>query len=121
MKALTSVALAGALAGVAVSATAFDADAAGKRHYHHRYYGPAPYDPGAALVTGAIVGLTFGALAAPAIYPPYAYSYPPPPPYPMASGNPHMDWCEATYETYDPETNVWIDYRGVPHECVGPY
>jgi hypothetical protein len=128
MRKLTSVALVGALAMAAASVATGNAEAGGKRHSHHHYYGSAPYDPGAAIVTGAIVGLTFGTLAAPVLYPPYygspaGYGYaPPPPPYfAPASGNPHMDWCEATYETYDPETNLWTDYRGVPHQCVGPF
>ena len=125
MKTLASIALAGALAATSVGATATGASAGswggGWQHHgaHHNTYYVAP-DAGGALVAGAILGLTLGMLAAP------AFAEPPPPPlyyrsYAAIADEEHFDWCAATYETYNGESDTWVDFRGVEHRCVEPY
>ena len=123
MRTLTSVALAGAIAASAFAATATSAAAGGGWYghhgapvYNHYYYGP---DAGA-VAAGAIIGLAFGALAAQAFAPtPYYYAYPPAPVYPVYS--PHVAWCSAQFDSYNPATNTWVDFYGVVHVCNGPY
>jgi hypothetical protein len=124
MRTLTSVALAGAIAASAFTATATSAAAGGSWYGHH---GPPPmykryhYGPDAgAVATGAIIGLAFGALAAQAFAPtPYYYAYPPAPFYPAYS--PQAAWCSAQFDSYNPATNTWVDFYGVVHVCNGPY
>ena len=127
MNRFVSAALAGAvvLSAVGMSATSASAD---RWHRDHRpHYRPAPQsDVGPALVAGAILGLAAGSLLQPEPdyppYPPYpAYAPPPPPPsYAAYAAEQHFEWCAATYETYNGETDTWIDYRGVPHRCFSP-
>lgn len=122
MNRLVSAALVGAVALSAVGASVTGASA---DRWHRHYYHPAPRnDVGPALVAGAILGLAAGSLmqSEPA-YPVYpAYAPPPPPPdaYSAYAAERHFQWCSATYETYNGETDTWIDYRGVPHLCIGP-
>jgi hypothetical protein len=124
-----SVALAGALALSAIAVSATGASAGNWPHhnnyprYQTQHYRPAPsYDPGPAIIAGTFFGLALGALAQP--YPAYP-AYPPPPPAPTyyypAYGDPHFQWCAATYGNYDSRTDTWTDYRGVPHRCIEPY
>ncbi len=125
MNRFVSAALAGAVAlsAVGVSATSASAD-----HRHHRYpYAQAPRqsDLGPALVAGAIFGLAVGSLMQPEPdYPPYpaypAYAPPPPPDYGAYRSEAHYQWCASTYESYNGESDTWIDYRGVPHRCISP-
>ncbi len=129
MNRFVSAAMAGAVAlsAVAMSATGASAD---RRHHHYPpppRHAPAPsYDPGAALLTGALFGLAVGTMMQPEPdYPPYpaypAYAPPPPPPdYGAYLSDAHFEWCAANYGTYNGETDTWIDYRGVPHRCISP-
>lgn len=136
MNRFVSAALAGtvALTAVGMSATGASAD----RWHHHDWQGyqPTPryqpaqrYDAGPAIVAGAILGLAVGSMMQPEpVYPAYrpyrAYAPPPPPPsprdYAAYAAEEHYQWCASTYETYNGETDTWIDYRGVPHRCIGP-
>ncbi|CAN5130222.1 hypothetical protein BH10PSE9_BH10PSE9_10070 [soil metagenome] len=135
MNKLVSVALAGLVAAATVAATAGTASAGGwqpgwqpggnpgwQQHHARPYYpGPRSYDPGPAIVTGAILGLTLGALAT---QPYYDDSYPPPPPPPVqyypSYASEHFNWCAATYPTYNSATDTWTDFRGAVWRCVGP-
>lgn len=128
MRTLSSVVLAGAIAASSVAMMATGASAGGGWHHQHGPY-PQSYnyyytDNGVgALAAGAIIGLTFGAIASQAFAPP-AYYYPPPPPpvYPIyAYSDPHVSWCAAHFPDYNAETNTWADYYGVIHICTGPY
>jgi hypothetical protein len=87
------------------------------------------WNPGAALATGAILGLAFGALATPNYYyAPKVYAYtPPPPPYPNYY-NPygpvnaqHVSFCKSKYRSYNIKYNTWIGYDGLVHQCISPY
>ncbi len=122
MNRFVSATLAGAMAlsVVGVSATGASAD-----RWHHHYgpsYGPAPRhdDVGPALLAGTIFGLAVGSMMQP--QPTYrAYAPPPSPPhYAGYAAERHFQWCSATYETYNGETDTWIDYRGVQRRCIGP-
>lgn len=137
MKKIASIALAGTLALTAVATAAAPAAAGGgwrngppPHHQHH--YQPRGGNNGANLAAGALFGFTLGAIASQAFAPP-AYYYPPqpvyyppapPPPvypaYPVYS-NPNASWCAAQYASYNPQTNTWVDFRGVVHVCYGPY
>jgi hypothetical protein len=122
MKTMASLALAGALGIAAVVPTASTASAGGYYwsgpHYRHHHRGG--WD-GGDFAAGALLGLTFGALASPYYGPgPYAYDYPPPPPR-YAAADAHIRWCSARYASYSPEDNTWVDYDGRVHECIGPY
>jgi hypothetical protein len=92
------------------------------RHYSHRHHGPGP----GAIAGAAIFGLAFGALAAPLVNPyPYPYYYYPPVPlpqpvYPAYAYNPHVAWCSAQYQSYNPVTNTWVDFSGVVQVCYSP-
>ncbi|MEJ0097452.1 MAG: hypothetical protein WDM84_05315 [Bauldia sp.] len=65
-----------------------------------------------------IFGLAAGLIASQAFEPQYAP--PPPPPYGYSLEQ-HREWCAATYRTYNWRYDVWTDYQGAPHACVGPY
>jgi hypothetical protein len=144
MNRMISVALAGALAASAIAATATGASAGGNNwpgpgngwmgkpqpgpNYHYRNRGPGP----GAFIGGTIFGLAVGALAAPMFNPypypyayPYAYAPPPPPPpmypvYPSYAYDPHIAWCSAQYQSYNPSTNTWVDFYGVVRVCISP-
>lgn len=118
MNRFASAAVAGAVAlSFGVSVTGASAD-----RWHHHYYEPAPrQDVGPALLAGTMLGLAVGALMQPEpAYPAYAPPPPPPDGYADYDIERHFEWCTSTYETYNGETDTWIDYRGVPHRCVGP-
>lgn len=137
MSKFASVTLAGALALSAVAVSAGSASADGWRHRQ----GPPPpyragpsYDAGAAVAAGAIMGLAVGSIFNP--YPAYpapvypAYAPPPPPPYPVYPAyrvgpdyavEAHIQWCSENYQSYNAETDTWVDYRGVVHRCEGGY
>jgi hypothetical protein len=34
--------------------------------------------------------------------------------------NQHVEWCEARYRSYNPETNMFLGYDGNYHPCRGP-
>lgn len=36
-------------------------------------------------------------------------------------GNAHVEYCLSRYRSYDPETNTFMGFDGLHHECVGPY
>jgi hypothetical protein len=121
MKRTIRTAAAVALAAATLLPATLPASAGGYRHWHRCYN--CGWSPGGAFVTGAFLGLGIAALANP-------YYYPPPPPRYYApraryvapsSGNPHIDWCSATYRSYSAESDTWVDYDGVVHPCVGPY
>ncbi len=132
MNRFVSAALAGA---VALSAVGMSTTGASADRWHHHYQ-PAPrYDAGPALIAGAILGLAVGSLMQPEpaypAYPAYrdypayraypAYAPPPPPPdYAAYASEAHYQWCASHYETYNGESDTWIDYRGVPHRCLSP-
>jgi hypothetical protein len=122
MKRLASAALAGALAIGTVAATGASASADPYYPYHpHHYHGG--YDDGGGFVAAGILGLATGLVASQVFSP---EPPPPPSPYPYyAAGygadDAHLQWCEATYRSYDPETDLWRDYQGIPHRCQGPY
>ena len=124
MKRLVSAALVGVLAIGSVAATAAVATAdpyyPGGPHYyypHHRYY-----DDGGGYVAAGILGLTAGLVASQVLSP---EPPPPPPPYTYyASGygdDAHIQWCERSYRSYSPETDLWRDYQGIFHRCEAPY
>jgi hypothetical protein len=123
MKSFAKLAVAGVLAAAVLAPTITTASAGNNwrwRHYHYR-----GWDPGPAILGGAVLGLTLGALANPYAYPPPPppdYYDPPPPPYAggYAEDEAHMAWCSATYRSYSPESDTWVDYNGVVHECIGP-
>lgn len=143
MKAIASVAIAGMLAATSLTTTTVTADAGGKHWKHHNnnnYYNynnhySHGWNPGAALATGAILGLTFGALATPNYYyaPPRAYYYPPPPPPPAYPsyyaysngpahvGSQHASWCFSRYRSYNVTYNTWVGFDGYVHQCVSPF
>ncbi len=152
MKAFASVAIAGLIAATSLTTTVTPADAGGnkwkhnkwshnnnwnKPHYHNKKYNSKGWNPGAALATGAILGLAFGALATPKYYyPPKVYTYaPPPPPPPPAypsyeygyeygygpTDPQHVSWCSRRYRSYNVEYNTWIGYDGLVHQCISPY
>ena len=107
--------------------------------------------PGVGFAAGALVGLGVGAIVAtprpyyppvrpyyppvrpyayyapaPVYYPPppVVYRAPPPPVYYYAAtawNQAHVDWCSATYRSYNPATDTFTGYDGYPHRCVGPY
>ncbi len=127
MNRFVSAALAGA---VALSAVAVSATTAGADPWdHHRYYDRGS-DVGPAIVGGAILGLAVGSMLQPEpvypapvyVEPAPIYVEPPPPPPPVYAydSDAHFQWCASTYSTYNGETDTWIDYRGVPHRCIGP-
>jgi hypothetical protein len=37
------------------------------------------------------------------------------------SGRAHVEYCLDRYRSYDPETNTFMGYDGLRHECVSPY
>jgi hypothetical protein len=134
MRTLVSVALAGAIAAATVATGAGIASADwnggyGRTHANLGWNGPPsgydwhrrPHDhgwnPGAAAA-GMVLGFTLGALATP----PYPYyDYPPPPPAPYAYRvEAHINWCSATYPSYNAENDTWLDYGGIIHPCIGP-
>lgn len=143
MRTIASVAIAGLIAATSLTTAVSPADAGGNHwnnnYYHGKYYKKGykagyykgsnkGWNPGAALATGAILGLTFGALAAPNYYyyPPRVYyaPAPPPPPYPYAQSPynaQHVSWCYDRYRSYNIKYNTWIGYDGLVHPCVSPY
>jgi hypothetical protein len=133
MKAIASVAIAGLLAATSLATTTVTADAGGKHHHYKYKHHHNGYNPGAGFAAGAILGLTFGALAAPTYYyPPPVYYYPPPPPLPPPprrayysygadAYSQHVSWCSARYRSYNANYNTWVGYDGYVHECVSPF
>jgi hypothetical protein len=124
MTKLARAALAGALSIATLGAAATTADAGNYNRWHRHHCYNCGWSPGGALVTGAFVGLGIAALTSPTYY------YPPPPPRSYAprarfvapsTGNPHIDWCSATYRSYSAESDTWVDYNGVVRPCIGPY
>jgi hypothetical protein len=126
MKTIASLALAGALAAAALVPSVTAASAHDWDHHHHYYHGGyygGGWYGGGDFLAGTALGLTFGALASPYYAPAYGY-YPPPPPPPLYAAGPgdaHIQWCSAHYRSYSPETNLWVDYDGVMHQCMAPY
>ena len=111
-----------ALAAGLTAAVPNEAAAQWRHHggWHHGWRGPG-------VAAGVVGGLALGALAAGAANsyyaPAYGY-YPPPPPPPLYAAGPgdaHIQWCSAHFRSYSPETNLWVDYDGVMHQCVAPY
>ncbi len=41
--------------------------------------------------------------------------------YTTAYATSHTAWCESHYRSYDPSTDSFISYSGVPMRCVSPY
>jgi hypothetical protein len=128
MKTIASVAVAGMLAVSSFAAATTDASAGGKhwkRHYpHHHYHSRGGWGPGAAVATGALLGLTIGALAAPRYYEPPPVRYydaPPSPPRGYTYSAQHVSWCSDRYRSYDAYDNSWVDYDGFARQCVSPF
>jgi hypothetical protein len=134
MKTIASLAAAGLIAATSLASTTVTADAGGKHwkggnNYHNHYYYKRDngWNSGAALATGAILGLSIGALAAPRYYapppPPPVYYEPPPPDYGYYGGPTaqHISWCESRYRSYDPRNNSFVGYDGYIHQCVSPF
>jgi hypothetical protein len=133
MKTFASLAAAGLIAATSLASTTVTADAGGKHwygkpHYTNNYYyyrGGNGWNSGAALATGAILGLSIGALAAPRYYapPPPVYYQPPPPAYGYYGGPTaqHISYCESRYRSYDARYNTFVGYDGYIHQCVSPY
>jgi hypothetical protein len=142
MKTIVSLAVAGMIAATSLASTTVTADAGGKnwnggKHWnggkqyyprHHNYRHNDGWNSGAALATGAILGLAIGSLATPNYYyappPPRVYYAPPPPPAYGYYGGPtaqHISWCESQYRSYDARYNTWVGYDGYVHQCVSPF
>jgi hypothetical protein len=135
MKTVASLAAAVLIAATSLASTTVTADAGGKHwqgkpHYTNNYYyyrGGNGWNSGAALATGAILGLSIGALAAPRYYapapPPPVYYQPPPPAYGYYGGPTaqHISYCESRYRSYDARYNTFVGYDGYIHQCVSPY
>jgi hypothetical protein len=128
MKSVARLALAGALASALLAPTVISAAAGGghdrdwRRHRPHHHHSHR-WDPGPAILGGAVLGLTLGALANPYYYPPPPPLYAPYPPSHPAYyyDDEHIAYCSAMYRSYDAETDTWVDFNGVIHQCVGPY
>lgn len=111
-----SIIAAGAAVGLAVTSFAGSATAGG---YYGRYYYPHyhhyDYDPGPAIVAGAMFGMLGAAIANSNRGPYYGYRY--------SSGGPrsHVAWCEWRYKTYDPATDMFYARPGVRQYCRSPY
>jgi hypothetical protein len=133
MKSFASLAAAGLIAATSLASTTVTADAGGKNwnggyHKQYHYKHDNGWNPGAALATGAILGLAIGSLAAPSYYyappPPVYYAPPPPPPAYGYYGGPtaqHISWCESRYRSYDARYNTFVGYDGYVHQCVSPF
>lgn len=147
MKAIATIAGASMLAATSLTTTVTPADAGGKhwqkqhhggpyfrgrghrphKHHHQRRHRSQGWNPGAAIVTGAILGLAFGALATPTYYPPAVHAYPPPqhPPYPYGvrthASAQHVSWCYSQYKSYNANNNTWRGFDGIVRLCVSPY
>jgi len=126
MKPVASLAAAALIAATSLASTTVSADAGGKHwhgkpHYTNNYYyykGNNGWNSGAALATGALLGLTFGALATAPRY------YEPPPPAYGYYGGPtaqHISWCESRYRSYNARYNTFVGYDGYVHQCVSPF
>ena len=93
----------------------------------------------AALVAGAALGLSAASQAAeydvyiasedaPLWLPPAPYPYMDAPPAVYApnyylngpGASAHVEWCEARYRSYNPDTNMYLGYDGNYHRCRGP-
>lgn len=126
MNRLVSAALVGVLAigSVAASAAAASADPYYQHHhsYPHYYGHGGGYNDGGGYVAAGILGLTAGLVASQVLSP---EPPPPPPSYTYyASGygdDAHIQWCERSYRSYSPETDLWRDYQGILHRCAAPY
>jgi hypothetical protein len=98
--------------------------------------------PGVGFAAGALIGLGVGAIVAnpgpvyrPApvyrapvyYYPPAPTYYVPPPPPPVYRApvrtwrQAHVDWCLASYRSYNPATDTFMGYDGYAHYCQSPY
>jgi hypothetical protein len=69
-------------------------------------------------VAGTVFGLAVGALASQAFAAPAYY---PPPPVLYPAPDPHIQWCAATYNSYDARTDTWVDFQGITRRCIAPY
>ena len=38
-----------------------------------------------------------------------------------ADAGSHEEWCMNRYRSYNPDTNTWVSYSGVVHQCVSPF
>ncbi len=76
------------------------------RHHHHR-----DFDPGPAIVAGAVFGMIGAALADSYQQPYYGYAGP----------RSHTAWCEWRYKTYNPATDLFYARPGVQEYCHSPY
>jgi hypothetical protein len=66
------------------------------------------------LAVGALAATAAGAIASePSSYAIYAAGY--------GNDAAQIQWCETTYRSYSPETDLWRDYQGYVHRCEGPY
>jgi hypothetical protein len=139
MRTIASLAAASLIAATSLASTTVTADAGGKhwnggggygyskQHYYKHRHNNNGWNPGAALATGAILGLAIGSMATPRYYappPPPVYYAPPAPPPGYYYGGPtaqHVSWCEGRYRSYDARYNTWVDYDGFVHQCVSPF
>ena len=65
--------------------------------YHHRHH----HGDAGAAAAGAAIGLAIGAIAAGE----------------AARREQAVEYCMQRYRSYNPETGIWIDRRGRPHQC----
>ncbi len=151
MSKLATAALAALIgvASISASMTTASADWKGPPRGYHKSHGNGGWKPGPGVgfAAGALVGLGVGAIVATprpyypparayyppvrphyppvrAYYPPPAVYYPPPPvyTYPATAWNQaHVDYCRATYRSYNVATDTFMGYDGYPHRCISPY
>ncbi|MCB1492963.1 MAG: BA14K family protein [Rhodobiaceae bacterium] len=95
-----------ALTGAALLATAAVSPAEAKHWHHHN---------GAAALGGFAAGALFGAaVAQPRYYAPAPVYVEPAPVYYYDR---HDARCAARYQSYNPATNTWIDFKGRVRVC----
>lgn len=83
------------------------------QHHHHHHHGDWG-GVGAGFAAGAALGIIGGAIANDAYNRPYYGG-------PYYAGDSHVAWCEAHYRSYNPNTDTFMSYSGVPMRCVSPY
>ncbi len=95
----------------ALAATSFAGSASAAPYYWHRDHHHRHYDPGPAIVAGAIFGMMGAALANSYHQPYYGYGGP----------RSHTAWCEWRYKTYNPATDMFYARPGAQEYCHSPY
>ncbi len=49
-----------------------------------------------------------------------AFDQPPQPQYPayVSARDAHIAWCRGTYRSYDAQSDTWLDFENVAHQCI---